>query len=113
MSALEFFQTFPSQRKALLSSLGVVHESSSTIIKFETHGVQPHFPCYVSLLVHVECLKNTIKHTVIDEGVAVFMMSLSCWKGLGSPTLSKSGTILTAFDERLFRPHDILPSLEV
>ena len=34
-------------------------------------------------------------------------------EGLGSPTLSKLGTVLTAFDGRSFRSHDILPSLEV
>ena len=83
------------------------------MIKFETMGVQPHFPYYVSLLIHVECLNNTIKCTVIDEGVADFMMSLSCWKGLGSPKLSQSATMLRAFDGRSFRLLRILPSLEV
>ena len=39
-----------------------------------------------------------IKRTVIDEGAAASMMSLSCWKGLGSPELSKSTTMLTDFD---------------
>ena len=67
----------------------------------------------MSLLIHIECLNMTIKRTVIDEGVAASMMSLSCWKGLGSPDLSKSATMLTAFDGRSFRPHDILPSLKV
>ena len=76
-------------------------------------GVQPHLPYYVSLLIHVECLNNTVKHTVIDEGVASFVMSLSCWKGSGSPTLSQSCTMLTAFDGRSFRSHRILPSLKV
>ena len=57
------------------------------MIKFEIDGVQSHFPYYVSLLVHVECMNNTIKHTVIDEGVAASMMYLACWKGLGSPML--------------------------
>ena len=55
----------------------------------------------------------TIKRTVIDEGAAAFVMSLSCWKGLGSPELSKSMTMLTAFDGRSFTPHEILPSLKV
>ena len=32
--------------------------------------------------------------------------------GLGSPELSKSATMLNAFDGRSFRPHDILPSLK-
>ena len=54
-----------------------------------------------------------IKRTVNDEGAAASVMSLSCWKGLGSPELSKSATMLTAFDGRPFRLHGILPSLKV
>ena len=55
----------------------------------------------------------TVKHTMIDEGAIASVMSLSCWKGLGSPELSKSVTMLTAFDGRSFRLHGILPSLKV
>ena len=113
MSALEVLQSFPSQRKALLSALGVNGDDSSSVIKFEIAGHQPHFPYYVSLLVHVECLNMIVKRTIIDEGAATSVMSLSCWKGLGSPELSKSATMLTAFDGRYFRPHGILPSLKV
>ena len=40
-------------------------------------------------------------------------MSLSCWKGLRSPELSKSTTMLTTFDGRLFRLHEIIPSLKL
>ena len=96
-----------------MSALGVADGSSPSVIKFETHGVEPRFPYYVSILVHVECLNNTIKCTMIDGVAMASMMSLSCWKGLGSPALSKSGKMLNAFDGRLFRPHDVLPSLEV
>ena len=112
MSALEVLQSCPSQRKALLSTLGVNDDDSSSMIKFETAGHQPRLAYYVSLLVHVECLGMTIKCTVIDEGAAASVMSLSCWKGLGSPELSKSATMLTSFDGRSFRPHGILPSLK-
>ena len=49
---------------------------------------------------------------MIDEVAAASVMSLSCWKGLGSPELSKSDTMLTTFDGRSFRPHGILPSLK-
>ena len=111
MSALEVLQSCPSQRKALLSTLGVNDDNSSSMIKFETAGLQPRLPYYVSLLIHVECLNMTVKRTVIDEGAAASVMSLSCWKGLGSPESSKSATMLTAFDGRSFRMHDILPSL--
>ena len=95
----------------MLSALGVSDDNSPTMIKFETMGVQPRLPYYVSLLIHVECLNMTVKHTVVDEGVAASVMSLSCWKGLGSPELSQSTTMLTAFDGRSFWPHGILPSL--
>ena len=54
-----------------------------------------------------------VKRTVIDEGAAASMMSLSCWKGLGSSELSQSATMLTAFDGRSFQTHEILPSLKV
>ena len=97
----------------MLSTLGVNGDYSSSVIKFETAGHQPRFPYYVSLLVHVECLGMTVKHTVIDEGAVASVMSLSCSKGIGSPELSKSTTMLTAFDGRSFRPHGILPSLKV
>ena len=51
--------------------------------------------------------------TVIDEGATASVMSLACWKGLGSPTLSQSSNMLTAFDGRSFQPHRIHPFLEV
>ena len=74
-------------------------------------GLQPRLPYYVSLLIHVECLNMIIKHTIFDEGAAASVMSLSCWKGLGSPELSQSTTMPTAFDGRSFRLHGILPSI--
>ena len=67
----------------------------------------------VSILIHVECLNNAIMCTLIAEGAATSVMSLSCWKGLGSPTLSQSANMLTAFDGRFFHLQGILPSLKV
>ena len=54
-----------------------------------SYELQPHFPYHVALLVHVECMNNTIKCIVIDEGVVTYEMYLAYWKGLGSPTLSR------------------------
>ena len=67
----------------------------------------------MSLLVHLECLGITVKCTVIDKGAVASVIYLSYWKGLDSLELSKSATMLTAFDGRSFRLHDILPSLKV
>ena len=113
MFALEVLQTFPSQRKYLLSSLGVVDSHPSRVIKFETNEFHPIFPYHVALPVHVQSMNNTIKCTMIDEGTMDFVMSLSYWKRLGSPMFSKYGTMLNSFDGIYFWPHGIIPSLEV
>ena len=58
-------------------------------------------------------INMTVKCTVIKEGAATSMMSLSCWNGLGSPELSQSTTMLTVFNCRSFQLHGILPCLKV
>ena len=40
-------------------------------------------------------------------------MSLSCWKGLVSPRIFLSQSILKAFDGHVFKPHGIVPSFPV
>ena len=93
-------------------ALGLVDPNSSIVVRFQTHEVQPRFPYHVAFLVHVECLNNTIKCTIIDEGVVTSMVSLACRKCLGSPVLSKSMTMLTVFVGRPFWPPNIIPSLQ-
>jgi hypothetical protein len=61
----------------------------------------------------VEYSKYTIKHAVVDEGIATCVMSLVCSKALSSPTLSKSSNMLTAFDGHSFCPHSVLFSFPV
>jgi hypothetical protein len=87
MSVLEVLKMFPSHRNALLSSLGALEPIGSKIIKFDITDVKPRLPYHVAFQIHVEYSKYTIKQVVIDEGVATCMMSLSCWKYIGSPTL--------------------------
>ena len=50
---------------------------------------------------------------VVDEGASTCVMSLSCWKSLGSLELVPSNTLLTSFDGRSFCPHGILPDFEI
>ena len=40
-------------------------------------------------------------------------MSMSCWKTLGSPPLSRSPTTLKAFNGRTYTPYGILSNLQV
>ena len=94
-------------------ALGAHDLSGPSTINFEMDDVQTHFPYHVYFHVHVECLNNTIKHMVIDEGTSTSIMSLSCWKGLNSPQLSQYMTMLKPSNGCSFRTHDIIPSLHV
>ena len=95
----------------MLATLGVIDSNVSSVIWLNTHDVQPRLPYHVDFQVHVECLNNIIKRTIVDEGVATSMMSISCWQGIGSPTLYISMTTLTSFNGCSFRLHGIIPSL--
>lgn len=60
-----------------------------------------------------QCLGKIICQTVIEEGATTCIMSLSCWKALGSPQLTTSQTILKEFDRNLFKPHGIITYLPI
>jgi hypothetical protein len=113
MSALEVLQMCPSQRNALLSALGALDSCGPKFIKFDVTYVKPHSPYHVAFQIHMGYLKYTIKRNVVDEGVATCVISIVCWKSLGSPTLSQSPTMLTYFYSHSFHPHGILPAFLV
>jgi hypothetical protein len=113
MSTLEVLQSFPSQRTALLSSIGVADSASQLVMKFDATDVRPCLPYHVAFQIGVVCNNLLVKRIVIDEGASTCMMSLSCWKAIGSPELTPSPTLLTAFDGRSFRPHGMIPSCPV
>jgi hypothetical protein len=51
--------------------------------------------------------------TVVDEGASTCIMSISCWKALGSPKLDTSATLLKSFDGHMFQPHGIITALPI
>jgi hypothetical protein len=117
MSSLEVLQSFPSQRKALLATLGSAETCNLGMIMLDTTDLKPHLPYHVAFQIVVAYTTKTftqnIFRTVVDEGASTCMMSLACWKAIGQPILSPSPTLLTAFDGHSFRPHGIIPSFPV
>jgi hypothetical protein len=113
MLALEVLQTCPSQRNALLSTLGSLYPCGSKVIKFDVTYVKPRLPYHVAFKIHVGYSKYTIKPIVVDEGIATCVISLVCWKALGSPTLSQSSTMLIDFYGCSFHPHGIILAFPV
>lgn len=56
---------------------------------------------------------KSIHHTIVDEGASTYIMSISCWKAIGSPQLNQLLTTLKAFDGRGFKPYRTLILLQV
>jgi hypothetical protein len=113
MSALEVLQHFPSQRRTLLAVIGTFDLESSNYLTFNLDDHQPRLSHQLAFQIDVIVHNQQIHQTILDEGASTCVMSLSCWKGLKSPTLNKSATMLRAFYGRGFHPHGLLQSLAV
>jgi len=113
MSALEVLQSFPTQWKALLSFIGVVDPASEKILGFYLDLHVLRLPPQLAFQIQVFVSEKTIFRTIINEGASTCIMSIICWKAIGSPTLTESPNTLKAFDGRIFIPLGILKSLPI
>ena len=108
MSTLEFFQCCPTQRKALLDYLGAIDPLDSNIIHFDLAHSKQKLHHRIAFQIQMKTKGTTIHHCVVDEGASTCIISLTCWKALGSPTLVPSGGMLKALDAHTFKPHKII-----
>ena len=113
MSALEVLQTCPSQWKALLSSIGGIDPTDSNLITFDLENHVHRFLHQLAFLIQVIIKGKTIHRTAIDEDASTCIMSLSCWKAIGSPPLNQSPNTLEAFDGRCSHPYGIFNDLPI
>jgi hypothetical protein len=106
MSTLEVLQSFPSHRKALLTTLGSTETCNPSTIMLDTTDLKPRLPYHVAFQIVVDYPTKTftrnIFRMVVDEGASTCVLSLACWKAIGQPILSLSPTLLTAFDGHSF-----------
>jgi len=113
MSTLEVLQNCPSQKQALLSAIGGIDPVDSNLVAFNHKGYDPQLPDQLAFLIQVKGLNKIVHQTIIDEGASTCIMSMSCWKTLGSPPLPRSSMTLKAFDGRTYTPYEILSNLQV
>jgi hypothetical protein len=79
MSVLEVLQTYPSQRKSLLSSLGVVDPANMQLITFDSDSREPRLPTQVTFQIPVKVWNTTVYRCIIDEGASTCIMSKHVW----------------------------------
>ena len=113
MSTLEVLQNCPFQKQALLSAIGGIDSTNSNLVVFNHAGYTPQLPAQLAFLIQVKALNKLIYQTIVDEGASTCIMSMNCWKTLGSLSLSQSPTTLKAFDGRTYTPCGILSNLQI
>ena len=98
ISTLEVLQSFLTQRKNLLTTLGALDPDNTNLIHFNVENYKSRIPHKISFQIIMKVVEKKVFRTVLDEGASTSVFSLSCWKAIDSPELVKSPTTLKAFD---------------
>lgn len=106
-------QGFPSQKKSLLVAIGGVDPLVFNIVVVNDKNHTPKLLPQLEFMIQLIVRSKTIHRTIIDEGTSTCIMSLSCWKAIGSPKLNQPLTTLKDFYGIVFKPCRILNSLQV
>ena len=101
MSTLEVLQISPTQRKNLLTALGVLDPDNTNLIHFNVENYKSRLPHKLPFQIITKVVEKKVFRTVLDEGASTSVLSLSCWKAIGSPELVTSPTTLKPFQSIL------------
>jgi len=96
-----------------LSIIGFIDPAYENVLGFELDLHVPRLPQQLAFQIQVVVVEKTIFRTVIDEGASTCIMSISCWRAIGSPPLTESPNTLKAFDGWVFSRLGILKSLPI
>ena len=113
MSTLEVLQSCPTQRKNLLTVLGALDLDNTNLIHFNVKNYNSRLPHKLDFQIITNVVKNKVFRTILDEGASTSVLTLSCWKAIGSPELVTSPMTLKAFNGRCFQTHGLIPALLV
>ena len=98
MSTLEVLQNCPTQRKTLLAALGAIEPTTFNHLMFSLDNFQTRLSHHLAFQINTSICGKNIHRTSLDEGASTSIMSLSCWRAIGSPEVRQSPTTLKAFD---------------
>ena len=102
MSTLELLQSCPTQHKNLLTALRALYLDNTNLIHFNVKNYKSRLHHQLTFQIMTKVVGKNVFRTVLDEGASTSVLSLSCWKAIGSPELVTSPTTLKAFDGRGF-----------
>ena len=98
MSTLEVLQSYPTQCKNLLMVLGALDPDNTNLIHFNIENYKSSLPHKLASQIIMKVVGKKVFRTVLDEGASTLVLSLSCWKAIGSPELVTLPMTLKTFD---------------
>ena len=102
MSTLEVLQSCPTQRKNLLTALGALDPDNTNLIHFDVENYKSRLPHKLACQIIMKVVGKKVFRTILEKGASTSVLSLSCWKAIGSLDIVTSPTTLKAFDGRGF-----------
>ena len=97
----------------MLTAIGAIDPNNYLMITFDMLNLKKRLPRHMAFHIRSTYWKFNTFRTVVDEGASTCVMSLSCWKVIGSPTVVPSATFLTTFDGPSHKVHGIVPDLPI
>ena len=98
MSTLKVLQSFPTQCKNLLTALRALDPENTNLIHFNVENYKSRLPHKLTFQIIMKVVGKKVFRTVLDEGASTSVLSLSCWKAIGSLELVTSPMTLKSFD---------------
>ena len=83
------------------------------MIHFNVENHKSRLPHKLAFQVIAKVVGKKVFRMILDEGALTSVLSLSCWKALGSPELVTSPMTLKAFDSWGFQIHGLISALAV
>lgn len=90
-----------------------VDPKNSLVLTFDMSNVKKGLPHHIDFQIKSTYRNPNIFRTIIDEGDATCLMSMSCYKAIGSPQVVPLSTLLTTFDRHSHRLHEIIPTFPI
>ena len=91
-----------------MTTLGALDPDNTNLIHFNVENYKPILLHKISFQIIMKVVGKKVFRMVLDEGASTSVLSLTCWKDLGSPELVTSPTTLKAFEGRSFQPHGLI-----
>ena len=97
----------------MLIALGELDPDNTNLIHSNVKNYKSRLPHQLAFQIASRVVGRKVHRIVLDEGASTSILSIACWRAIGSPELTKSPMTLKYFDGRGFQPHGLLPALSV